>query len=281
MTPLLLLLSILAGAPSVLGFLPSWVPGAAVSSPDLQTYSQAQTDTLLDIRLSVGVTSDSVFVIDGFQFQLGNAPLAKEECVVPLPGAHGPSPRLSSGAHQLQITHDGSFINMDGTQSVAFREGAWEMIWREHSSAGLIICGLNLEKDARRNDLCLEKGQIYLTWPVWSKDGLAERRATKAEAEEKYKAFEAERDSSIEKMGETPNLLMKALHFRNAAAATEKMDYTGLHNMMDTPTDEDVLEIGEGLQMVRVGTVWTKNGESFGSSFRARRQQLLGSATLL
>jgi hypothetical protein len=70
-------------------------------------------------------------------------------------------------------------------------------------------------------------------------------------------------------MSNTPNILMKALHFRNAAAAA----------MVDVPSVDDVLEIGEGLQMVKIGTAWSKTG-SFSDSFRANRQQLLGSATL-
>jgi hypothetical protein len=49
--------------------------------------------------------------------------------------------------------------------------------------------------------------------------------------------------------------------------------------MVDVPSVDDVLEIGEGLQMVKIGTVWSKTG-SFSDSFRANRQQLLGSATL-
>ena len=151
------------------------------------------------------------------------------------------------------------------------------MIWRDESPAGLIICGFNLDKDARRNDGVLEKGQIYLTWPVWSKDGLEEKQSLKAKAELQYREFEMERDDKLEKMTNAPGLLQKALHFRNAAAATEKMDFTGLHTMVDVPPMEDVLEIGEGLQMVKAGTVWSKTG-SFSSSFRATRQQLLGSA---
>ena len=58
------------------------------------------------------------------------------------------------------------------------------------------------------------------------------------------------------------------------------MDFTGLHNLVDVPSADDVFEIGEGLQMVKSGTIWSKTG-SFSGSFRANRQQLLGSATLM
>jgi len=276
----LLIVSICLHQKAAFSFLPSWMPGVLLNStPELNRYTQGQTETLLDARLTIGLSTDNVFVIDGFQFQLGNQPVAKEDSIVPLPGAHGPRPHLSSGTHEIEVLKDGSFINMEGMQSVELRDAAWEMIWREGSSAGLVICGFSLGEDARRNDLLLEKGLVYLTWPVWSKDGLKEHQEIKASAEMRYRGYENERDTALEKMGGETNLLQKALYFRKAAAATEKMDITGLHNMADIPLVDDVLEIGEGLQMVRTGTVWSKNG-SFSETFRARSQKLLGSVTL-
>jgi hypothetical protein len=277
---LLLLLSICCEPRSALGFLPSWMPGVVLSSdPKLKRYTVGQADTLLDVRLCIGLTTDQQFVIDDFQFQLHKDLLAKEDSPIQLPGAHGPRPHLSSGIRRVNAVKDGSFINMDGVQPVELRDGVWEMIWRDESPAGLVICGFSLDRDVRRNEALLEKGHLYLTWPVWSKDGLEKQQASKADAEMKYKEFEAERDFELEKMSNTLNILKKALHFRNAAAATEKMDYTGLHYLVDVPSANDVLEIGEGLQMVKIGTAWSKTG-SFSDSFRANRQQLLGSATL-
>lgn len=68
-----------------LGFLPSWMP-VLTPAPELTRYTQGQIDTLLDVRLNIGLTAEQQFVIDGFEFKLCNAPLAKEESVVPLPG---------------------------------------------------------------------------------------------------------------------------------------------------------------------------------------------------
>ena len=106
----------------------------------------------------------------------------------------------------------------------------------------------------------------------------------KANATKQYKEYESERDEELEKMGNTPNILQKALHFRNAAAATVRMDMTFLHDMRNVPAVEDVMEIGseqERLQLVKVGTLWRKTGKSFSGTFRASRQVLLGSATLV
>mmetsp|Transcript_9558 Transcript_9558/g.17798 ORF Transcript_9558/g.17798 Transcript_9558/m.17798 type:complete len:90 (+) Transcript_9558:2-271(+) len=83
------------------------------------------------------------------------------------------------------------------------------------------------------------------------------------------------RDEELQKMAKSSNILMKALHYRNAVAATESMDNTGLHNMVDVPSGKDVIEIGAGLQLVQTGTVWCKSGP-----FRSYHQKLLGSAAV-
>eukprot|EP00581_Thalassiosira_minuscula_P009424 CAMPEP_0183707702 /NCGR_PEP_ID=MMETSP0737-20130205/4209_1 /TAXON_ID=385413 /ORGANISM="Thalassiosira miniscula, Strain CCMP1093" /LENGTH=283 /DNA_ID=CAMNT_0025935429 /DNA_START=57 /DNA_END=908 /DNA_ORIENTATION=- len=277
----LLLLSLCCHLKAAFGFLPSWMPGVALTSapPELARYTRGQSDTLLDVRLSIGLTTDKQFVIDGFQFQLCNETLSTDDSPISLPGAHGPRPRLSSGAHSVTAIKDGSFINMEGLQTVEFRDGAWEMIWRDDSPAGLVIVGFTLDKAARRNDLVLDAGQVYLTWPVWSEDGLAEQQARRARAERNYKEFESVRDEELEKMNNTTNILQKALHFRAAAAAVEKMDFTDFHTLSDVPLEEDVVEIGEGLRVVKTGTAWLKTG-SFKGTFRAKQQQLLGSAVI-
>lgn len=105
------------------------------------------------------------------------------------------------------------------------------------------------------------------------------RQKRKAKAEKKYDEFQLERDTELEKMNDTRNILQKALHFRNAAAATEQMDYTGLHYMVDIPSKDDVVEIGNGLQMVKSGTIWSKAG-SFDSFRAAKHHILLGSCTV-
>jgi len=166
-----------------------------------------------------------------------------------------------------------------GQQTVELHDGVWEMIWRDNSSAGLIICGFTLDKDAVRNDAKLERGIIYMSWPVWSNDELQNQQKRKAKAEKKYDKFQLERDTQLEKMNDTRNILQKALHFRNAAAATEQMDYTGLHYMVDIPSKDDVVEVGNGLQMVKSGTIWKKAG-SFDSFRASKHHVLLGSCTV-
>eukprot|EP00970_Alexandrium_tamarense_P008415 scaffold1593_cov193-Alexandrium_tamarense.AAC.116 len=256
-------------------FLPSWLPGTENAPSELRRYTNGQVKTILDVRLSIGLTNDALFLIDGFQFQLCNTQ-AEGSSHISLPGVNGPRPHLSSGAHHINHGKDGSFIDMNGLQNVQLNDGVWEMIWRDNRPAGLIVCGFNLEQSASRNDVTLDCGNVYMTFPVWSKTGLMENQYLKMVAQREYEAFEAKRNSHLELMKNTQNILTKALHFRNAAAATEEMDNTGLHLMTNVPSKHDVLEIGEGLQLVKTGTVWSRNG-----SFSDNNHQLLGSAMLL
>ena len=275
---------LLCSTRSVTSFLPSWIPGAAtVTAPPELNYFTSQIDKVVDVRLNIGLISNQLFVIDNFQFHLCNDPLDSGATRITLPGADGPRPILSSGPHRIDVTNNGSFINMDGLQSVPLKHGVWELVWRDDGLAGLIICGLQLDRDARRNDAILPKGNLYLTFPIWSTQRLKEKQAEKKEAELKYKEFETERNLQLEKLKETPNLLKKAMYFRQAAKAVENMDNTGFHLLVNLPTEDEVLNIGgtasdEGvLKIVKTGTLWSKTG-----SFRSNdgKQKLIGTASL-
>ena len=158
----ILIFSLLLWLPmTIFGFSSSWIPGTESCPPELHRYTQGQTDTLLGTRMNIGLKVDSpMFVIDGFQFQLCNTPIINDNpnenkdghhIKIPLPGADGPRPQISSGVFHLEVVKDGSFINMEGLQTVEFSNGCWEMIWRDGAAAGLIVCGLSLTHDARRN----------------------------------------------------------------------------------------------------------------------------------
>ena len=190
----------------------------------------------VNARFNIGIISPE-FSIDGFEFHLRNNPLHSNAATanrrVPLPGADGPRPHLSSGPHRIHVAHHGSFISMDGLQNVELTHGTWELVWRDKSPAGLLICGFQLDKDAVRNAAMLQKGNLYLTFPVWRKKALEEKQAKKHAAELEYKEFETERNDQIQKLKDTPNLLEKAIHFREAVKAVERTDKTGFHLMIN------------------------------------------------
>lgn len=147
-------------------------------------------------------------------------------------------------------------------------------VWREGAPAGVIVCGFNLDGDVKRGDATLPKGRVYLSLPVWTRDGLTDKQAYKAEKIAEAEQHKIDQAADIAKMQATSNPLMKALHFRNAVAASEKISNSGVKGLVAAvPDDEDVMPIGKDLVMCTKGTVWTKSG-----SFLAKEHILLGVA---
>ena len=148
-------------------------------------------------------------------------------------------------------------------------------VWRESAPAGVIVCGFHLAEDVKRGDSILPKGRIYLSLPVWNRDGLADKQAYKAEKIAEAEQHKIDQAADIAKMQATSNPLMKALHFRNAVAASEKISNSGVKNLVAiVPDDEDVMPIGNDLVICTKGTVWTKSG-----SFLSKEHVLLGVAS--
>ena len=80
---------------------------------------------------------------------------------------------------------------------------------------------------AKRNGANLPAGRLYISFPVWEQEGLAVRQAEKFNAEARAKEYAQERDEELEKYATETNLIKKAMHYRNAVAAVEKIDFTG------------------------------------------------------
>ena len=68
---------------------------------------------------------------------------------------------------------------------------------------------------------------------------------------------------------------MKALHYREAFAAQERLDISGIHSVQKLPEPSDLVAIGGNLLLCKYGTVWTKDGTFFGGD-----HALLGSSTV-
>ena len=245
--------------------------------PGLQQLTQAQQGTKFSVRMDIGKKdSEAHLNLDGLGVELLQEEAIKAERVG-LPGADGPHPKSSTGALALNVFSTPCFIDMFGTQKVRFEKGAWEVIWKKDQMCGSIICGFQLPAGAKRNSnsAMLPAGRIYLSFPVWTQEGLAHRQSEKREAEVKCKGFKKEKMDEIRKMEETSNLFMKAVHYRNAVAAVEKIDFSGIRSMGSVPGETEVLPIGNGLLMNTKGTIWNKETNFFGGS-----HALLGDAFL-
>uniref|UniRef100_A0A7S4NGU2 Uncharacterized protein n=1 Tax=Odontella aurita TaxID=265563 RepID=A0A7S4NGU2_9STRA len=266
---------------------------AQAANPEIERYADAQAQNKIRVRLDIGGEADgaSRLAIDGIVLELqGRDELehdydkikaAAQRRAVPLPGADGPNPESSSGPRSLKIVSDGSFVGPAGEQIVDLGGGRgdgggaprWEMIWRENSPAGALICAFDVPREVRRNEASLQKGRTYITFPVWTSSGLEKGRTYKARVEEKAAEYRKEREDAIEMVKTASNPLLKAIHYRKAYAAAEKYFESGINRMDEIPDDRDIVAIGDGLLLCKRGTVWTKN-LGFGGGERV----LLGTA---
>jgi hypothetical protein len=273
------------------------------ANPSINEYAQAQESALINIRLDIGSDSEPSsgrFGINGLMLELQGDKVADyphpnlpgvfdnasmDENVLlnlylicdcwSLPGANGPNPQLSSGPKTLSVLREGNHIDIMGSKSIPFDNGAWEMIWRKNASAGALIMGFDAG-EIRRNQVTLPMGRVYVTFPVWTSESLQELRDRKALAEEKaMEAFDRQKEE-VAKMQQTGNLLAKAMHFRNACKAAEDIDYSGYRSYQGMNLDMNTVPLDGDLHLCSLGTVWTKKDGMFG----ADEQVLLGTASV-
>ena len=143
------------------------------------------------------------------------------------------------------------------------------MTWMVGKPAGSILCAFELAQDVSRNDAVLKAGRLYMSFPVFTKEGLEEMRLRKSRYEVTFKKHTDSQKEELEKVNEAPNLLMKALHFQRAVAANERASIMRTNAYDNIPSnDEDIITIGDGLLLMKKGSVYlqktsdTKKGVS-------------------
>jgi hypothetical protein len=245
------------------------------ADPVLSKFAAVKTGEQFKVRMDIGKDDKSPHMfLDGLNIEMVHD-MAKKAEVVGMPGADGPHPQTSTGAHVINVLSHPFFIDILGKQKVRFEKAAWEMIWKKDNLCGSIICGFDVPIGAKRNDASMPAGRIYLTFPVWSQAGLASRQAERFEAEAKVKTFVDEKNEEMQKYYSETNLFKKAMHYRNVAAAIEKIDMSGVRWLSQIPTSAEVMSIGNDLLLNMKGEVWQKESAFFGA-----KHNLLGTAVL-
>ena len=158
---------------------------------------------------------------------------------------------------------------------INLEDGCWELAWKEGSPSGTLVCCFHHTEEAKRNDAIFPKGRIYMAFPVWTKETLAEAQERKLHVERRARQHIQDKEEEFTKMQSTSNLLMKAWHYRNAAAAMEKYWICGVDTVKMIPLDRDVVLLQDNLVLNTKGKVWTKHEGFFGG-----KHALLGTATI-
>lgn len=249
------LLVAVLGIPSANGFLFSR-QGVHPQLPDL---AKSQEGTTLNIELEIpgAMGSLSRLCIEGLSLELEHTKPAKDH--VPLPGANGDQPQLSTGPLSVKTLSEGRFISIDGQQHVPMEKGCWEMMWVDGRPTGSIVCGFDIPHEIKRNDAILPPGLMYLNFRIWTQQGLHIARNEKMAYERMLSKIIEEQKEELRIYEETANPVAKAMHFRNAVAANEKLDYARTTKFQTIPLDDkDVMAVGNDLVIYCKGSIWTK-----------------------
>jgi hypothetical protein len=109
---------------------------------------------------------------------------------------------------------------------------------------------------------------------VWTQDLLDSARVKKAQAFEKRDEHAHEKDRCLSEMQDTNNLLKKAMLYRDAAEAFEKMDLSGWRWYQWIPDQDGVIPMGDQVLIGREGSVWSKGFDRFSA------KKVLGKAVI-
>jgi hypothetical protein len=240
--------------------------------PGLSKIIDAQSVQRLTIDLDIGKDDDSTHLaIRDVVFDLFKDPPTHEH--VSMPGKNGPHPKVSSGIRRLDIIEGGHFISLAGTNHIQALKSCWEVNWAKDNPAGALICGFELEKEYTRNAATLPKGRIYLSFPIWNQEGLDYARKEKTTVMKKAEEALKEKNEEMSKFQDTNNILMKALHYRNAYAAAEAYWNQPVKRMKMVPDEGEVIFLQDDLLLTTKGLIWSKELPRGG-------QVLLGSASI-
>ena len=203
------------------------------SNPALKEYSDAQANSFITHRLNIGESGSQIRLpIDNLKVCLDISPRpekgqdGKPPYPVPLPGTDGPNPGLSSGAMALGSANSGTFVTHEGTQHLPLSDGSWEIVWRYGNPAGSIVFGFRVTREVRRNQAILPAGRLYLSYPIWTAEGIEQARSYVSDVKGIAEMYTSERDEHLRSAENTSNPLMKALKYRQGECEL------GIHNTM-------------------------------------------------
>lgn len=232
------------------------MPGLAKQSqglPGLTEIADAQKDLKLDCRLLVEKKGGQKLALDGLTIELNGEKMSRTDS---LPWTEGPKSKTSSGGFGATIVSKPHFINMNGMQQVNAESAAWEVVWKKDATCGALVFGLDIPQEVSHHDVVLPSGRLFLSFAVWTPEGLAVEQAKKFEKEQYTKEIEAEKEAEKEKYRTTNNIILKAFHFRNVVVACEALDVAKTDRFKHIPKSGDIVSLPNGLIMNRQGVMW-------------------------
>ena len=230
--------------------------------PDLHDIVDQQDKTQLKIQLHVGDKDSGFLAVQDMIVQLGGRYSENEEERVELPGNKGINSRYSSGGCRLDVVSKGTYVNMKGLQHISCDMGCWEMCWARGRPAGTLCMAFHLPQTYTRNQAVLPSGDMYLTFPVWTKEGLKYGQKAKQEVLDEIELYNQKWNEELDKYEMTENPIMRAIHERNAHIYATKCDDLYDYSLDTIPEDSQCSKLQEDLLLSNRGSIWKKDGKN-------------------
>jgi len=240
--------------------------------PDLYDLIDQQENTKLNIQLHVGDEETGFLSVNDMIVEINCNQAADDH--ISLPGSDGLyHSECASGHRRMDVLSKGQFINMNGSQYIDCNAGCcWEMCWVRNRPAGNIVLGFHLPKTYSRNKAILPKGDMWISFPVWTQDGLIYGQMEKKRVLNEIELNEIKRDEELDKFDMTNNPIMKAIHLNSAYSFDAKCDEMLNDYSLDTIPDSDQFsKLQENTLLSKNGLIWNKDGND---------DVLLGRATI-
>eukprot|EP00523_Entomoneis_sp_CCMP467_P018781 CAMPEP_0168812436 /NCGR_PEP_ID=MMETSP0726-20121227/4639_1 /TAXON_ID=265536 /ORGANISM="Amphiprora sp., Strain CCMP467" /LENGTH=312 /DNA_ID=CAMNT_0008864529 /DNA_START=59 /DNA_END=997 /DNA_ORIENTATION=- len=263
----LLLLFLLPHHPPVTAFLGS------TTTPHSALTEFSLADQVLQLRLDLGWTNNDPYTrtalprlaLQGPTLQL--RPAAAAAPLPWLPAAHDPLYQTAStGPQTCQILHPASYVGWNGLERVPLERGCWEMIWVEGSFSGRLVCAFELPIPIHRNGVTFDAGPLHVTFHLYSPESWAAAQRFKELTQQKSAHLLREKEEELFKMQRASHWLAKAVHYQRAFAAFDKL--LVLPVVSHIPNPDEVVELNNGLLLVKQGKVWKKTNALLGPSSR-------------
>jgi hypothetical protein len=139
--------------------------------------------------------------------------------------------------------------------------GCWEVCWVRDKPAGTLVVAFRVPQDYKRNDAILMEGEVWMSFPVWTEDGLQRGQFEKKKVMDQIQENLKQRDFELERFDSTTNPIMKAIYLRNAFAFAEKCSELHHHTLDTIPADNQIIKLQENFLLSTNGLIWRKNGE--------------------
>ena len=141
------------------------------------------------------------------------------------------------------------------------------MTWPKEKPSGSLVLGFELPQDYRRNKngAIFPTGNIFLRFPVWSKDSLEYGKTERERILSEYQKLVAEQEKALHVHNSSRNPIEKMVSFRNAIIASEKLDHFKLHQSAGSDLS-NVMKLHDIVFMEKTGTIHLQQGDFDGKT---------------